>query len=102
MKNLLIIKEKDPSILEKAVSLKGQERDVAILLMLDSVFMVSESGEYSDTLKRCMDLGVKIYLLEGDVVKRGIRDSLLEGLTLVDFNGMVDLLFEEKQRVLNL
>ncbi|MGD2201300.1 MAG: DsrH/TusB family sulfur metabolism protein [Candidatus Bathyarchaeota archaeon] len=102
MKNLLVIKEKDPSLLVKATSLRRQGRDAAVLLMLDAVYLAREPGEHAEVLRDCLASGVDVHLLEEDIAKRGIESGLAAGINLVDFGGLVDLLFKDEQRVLNL
>jgi len=36
---------------------------------------------------------MKIYALKGDLEKRGLTERMIGGVELVDYDGMVDLLF---------
>jgi sulfur relay protein TusB/DsrH len=91
MKKLIILKNHDQLLLEQALKLNAE-----ILLMQDAV-LFSNSG--ISTNKKLT--GTKIYALKRDVEARGIKDRIIQGINLVDYDEMVDLFFSGKT-VLNL
>jgi len=102
MKKIIVLKKKDPTPLGIASSLGKKGRDVAVALMLDAVYMAAEKGGQSDAVRGCVESGVEVYILEKDAERRGLRDRLIQGARIVDYAGLVDLLFSEETSVINL
>ncbi len=82
MKHILINKH-DPNALRQALSV-----DAKIILMQDGVFFLSSNGVDLPDLK-----DREVYALDMDVKKRGLSNNLIDGVKLVDYDGMIDLLF---------
>lgn len=86
---LTVINTNDKNALKQALSIEND-----VLLLQDGVYLLNK---YSG-----IDFGVRnIYALEIDVEKRGLFDRLVRGVELVDYDGMVDLLFSS-ETVVNL
>ena len=102
MKKLFVLKKKDPTPLGIASSLGKKGRDVAVALMLDAVYMAAEKREQAEAVQECVESGVEVYILEKDAERRGLRDRLIQGAKIVDYAGLVDLLFSEETSVINL
>jgi sulfur relay protein TusB/DsrH len=101
MRTLIVLKDKDPEPLGTAEILQEKGEDVAIVLMLDAVYMAT--GIEKDTpVKGMMENGADFILLKRDVERRGLSTRLLPGVELVDYERLMDILFSEDQRVLNL
>ncbi|GMU50663.1 MAG: hypothetical protein AMXMBFR31_28890 [Candidatus Desulfobacillus denitrificans] len=64
----------------------------ALLLIEDGVYAAT-SGAAADKLKQAMGR-LKVYALKPDLEARGMADRALEGVTLVDYGGFVDLVTE--------
>lgn len=64
----------------------------ALLLIEDGVYAAT-SGASADKLKQAMGR-LKVYALKPDLEARGMADRALEGVTLVDYGGFVDLVTE--------
>ena len=67
----------------------------AILLIEDGVYAVIKGNVAEAKLKAAMDK-FKLYALAPDVDARGIADRVMEGITLVDYTGFVNLVAENK------
>jgi sulfur relay protein TusB/DsrH len=70
--------------------------DAEVLLMQDAVLFTNSAIEANNKL-----LDHKIYALESDVEKRGIKNKLLQHVELLNVDALVDLLFSGKT-ILNL
>lgn len=101
MRTLIILKDKDPEPLSTAEILREKGEDVGIVLMLDAVYMATGT-EKDIPVKSMMENGVDFILLKRDVERRGLSTRLLPGVELVDYERLMDILFSEDQRVLNL
>ena len=69
--------------------------DGAILLIEDGVYAVTKGSAAEPRLKAAMGK-FKFYALAPDVDARGIADRVMDGITLVDYAGFVDLVAENK------
>ena len=91
MSKLVVMNSHDPETLDKAL-----KANVEVLLMQDAVLFANKSVEANNKL-----LDHKIYALESDVEKRGIKNKLLQHVELINVDALVDLLFSGKT-ILNL
>ncbi|MBF0218917.1 MAG: sulfurtransferase complex subunit TusB [Gammaproteobacteria bacterium] len=62
----------------------------AILLIEDGVYGVIANSSIAADIKAAMAKN-SIYALSADVNARGIADKVMDGITLIDYNGFVDL-----------
>ncbi|MEC6797733.1 sulfurtransferase complex subunit TusB [Photobacterium sp. S4TG1] len=60
--------------------------DDEILLLEDAVIVALSENIYFDLIK---NIGVKIYLLEADIIARGLQDKCDKGLDVIDYKGFV-------------
>ncbi len=65
----------------------------AILLIEDGVYAASSGNRWAKRLVEMMP-DLKVFALQPDVDARGIQDSVMEGIHLVDYAGFVDLTVE--------
>ena len=91
MSKLVVMNSHDPETLDKALKANAE-----VLLMQDAVLFANKSVEANNKL-----LDHKIYALESDVEKRGIKNKLLQHVELINVDALVDLLFSGKT-ILNL
>lgn len=91
MSKLIVMNTHDPESLDKALKAEAE-----VLLMQDAVLFANKSVEANNKL-----LDHKIYALESDVEKRGIKNKLLQHVELISVDALVDLLFSGKT-ILNL
>ena len=91
MSKLVVMNSHDPETLDKAL-----KANTEVLLMQDAVLFANKSVEANNKL-----LDHKIYALESDVEKRGIKNKLLQHVELINVDALVDLLFSGKT-ILNL
>jgi tRNA 2-thiouridine synthesizing protein B len=68
--------------------------DASILLMEDGVYAALANAEYAEKITSRME-HFSFYVLGPDVAARGLNDiPLIEGITIVDYEGFVDLVTE--------
>ena len=65
----------------------------AVLLIEDAVYAAASNGAWVDRLNSAMG-DIKIYVLQPDAEARGIQDQVMDGVSMVDYNGFVDLAAE--------
>lgn len=65
----------------------------ALLLIEDGVYAVGKGSAAEAKIKQAMG-GMKVYALGPDVAARGLADRVIDGVTLVDYAGFVDLVAE--------
>jgi len=102
MKTLILLSRQDLDSLFLAEALRSRGEEVSIVLMQDSVYLALKDAEHSRIAGHAIKQGVKLHLLAEDVKKRGVGHQLMSSLELVDYDELVDLLFREDQRVINL
>jgi len=82
---LILLNTNDGDILEKALSAEAD-----LLLMQDATLFCNSGRndvpEFGDR---------KVFALKVDLEKRGLSERMVEGVELVDYDGMVDLLFSD-------
>ena len=101
MRTLIVLKENEYEALGTAESLEKRGEEIALVMMLDAVYMATVAEENA-AVKDMMEKGSKVLLLRSDVERRGLEKRLLPGVELIDYEGLIDILFSEDQRVLNL
>jgi tRNA 2-thiouridine synthesizing protein B len=69
--------------------------DGAILLIEDGVYAATKGNSAEAKIKNGMSK-FKFYALTPDVEARGIADRVIDGVTLVDYAGFVDLVAANK------
>ncbi len=62
----------------------------AVLLIEDGIYAATQ-GSAAEAQMRQACTTLKVYALQPDMDARGVTDKLLEGVTLVDYAGFVDL-----------
>ncbi len=68
--------------------------DSSILLIEDGIYAVSKNGAAADKMRQALDKH-RVYALEADLKARGIgADMVLDGISLVDYDGFVELTTE--------
>lgn len=65
----------------------------ALLLIEDGVYAAVKGGAAEAKIKQAMG-GMKVYALGADLAARGFADRVIDGVTLVDYAGFVDLVAE--------
>lgn len=65
----------------------------AVLLIEDGIYAATK-GSSAETRVREACASLKIYALQPDMDARGMTSALIEGVTLVDYSGFVDLVAE--------
>jgi tRNA 2-thiouridine synthesizing protein B len=67
----------------------------AILLIEDGVYAATK-GSTGETKLRAAGGKFKVYALAPDLEARGVADRVMEGVTMIDYGGFVDLVAEYK------
>lgn len=67
-----------------------------VLLIEDGVYGTLKGSAVAEELQNAMSK-VKVYALTTDVNIRGIADKVIDGITLTDYNGFVDLTAENEK-----
>jgi sulfur relay protein TusB/DsrH len=86
MSRLIVLNTHSDDTLDKAL-----KTDSEVVLMQDAVFFTNKNVEANNKLR-----DHKVYALESDVVKRGLKDMLIDGVELLDVDALVDLFFSGK------
>lgn len=102
MKTLFFLTKKESDSLALVEKLRERGEDVAVVLIQDAVYLALGNNEHSGTIKDLLGRGVNFHVLAKDVEVRGIQEYLISDLDLIDYDQLIDLLFSENQRVINL
>ena len=102
MRKLLITQDDDPTALDMASTMRKDGDEVGVVLLMDSSYMATRSGAHAERVRKAMERGVTVFLLERDVERRGIGSLLLDDISIIGYDDLVDLVFIDGQRVYNL
>jgi len=69
--------------------------DDALILIEDAVYAANSGNAGAAKLNEAKSKGFKLYALQPDLEARGIADRVIDGVTLVDYEGFVDLVAAE-------
>jgi sulfur relay protein TusB/DsrH len=86
---------------EKALDIALGSQSGGIILFQDAVYYLNKNSLQRNRLVELIKKGLKVYALESDVNKRGIKDILLKGVEMLTYERLVDILFSDK-KVINL
>ncbi|MBD3350606.1 MAG: sulfurtransferase complex subunit TusB [Candidatus Lokiarchaeota archaeon] len=74
------------------LALENKEDEVSILLLQNAVYCgTKKCSEVANAIKE----NKKVYVLKEDVELRGIQSLLLDGIEMVDYNGVIDVTFAQ-------
>jgi tRNA 2-thiouridine synthesizing protein B len=62
----------------------------AVILIEDAVYAIARGSSAADKLQKAA-ASLKLYALAPDIEARGLRERVIDGVTLVDYAGFVDL-----------
>ena len=85
---LFIINQQDDNLLQ---TLSESEGD--ILLMQNAAYYLNKNFGDRTKITNLTEKGRKVFDLESDVTKRGILDKLIEGVELLSYDKLLDVLF---------
>lgn len=63
----------------------------AVLLIEDGVYGAMQGTSFTAHLQQALKSSIEVYALRPDVEARGIQHKMLEGVSLIDYGGFVDL-----------
>lgn len=75
--------------------LRSAKEGSAILLIEDGVYAALKGTEISPVLEETMKTK-KVYALGPDLKARGVQDSVIDGIEVVDYKGFVELTVSHK------
>ena len=101
MSTLILMNRFDLDSLQLAEKL-AEKSEVKVVLIQDAVYMVLKSSDHAENIEKIMDKGIKFHTLKGDVERRGTINNLLANVELIDYNQLIDLLFDEEQKVISI
>ncbi len=81
----------------EAIHLSGET--AGILLIQDGVFMVDKGCEEGKIL---LSQGIKIHASKKHIEERGLTSRLVDGVELVDYSQIVDLIMEKYDKVISI
>lgn len=67
----------------------------AVLLIEDGVYAATRGNAAERKIQEAMSR-LKVYALRPDLEARGMQDTVIDGIKLVDYGGFVDLVAEHK------
>jgi len=74
--------------------LRLAKADSAILLIEDGIYAVRKNSTAADKMQQALD-SHPVYALEADLQARGVNtESMIDGISLVDYDGFVKLTTE--------
>jgi len=82
---LIVLNTHDGDIMEKAMNVEAD-----LLLMNDATLFCNSRRNDAPEFG-----GRNVYALKVDLEKRGLSDRMVDGIELVDYDRMVDLLFSD-------
>lgn len=86
--NLYVVSQQDENLLKMLTESEGD-----FLLMQNAVYYINKDNEKNTYVIDAIEKGKKVYALESDVTKRGILEKIIEGVELLNFEKIVDVLF---------
>ena len=97
MKSMLHLVNKSPFERTSLDScLRLAQAGSSILLIEDGVYAALENTVHAEKISGRME-DFSVYVLGPDIAARGLGDSpLIEGLTIIDYEGFVDLVVEHE------
>nr|MDO8081310.1 DsrH/TusB family sulfur metabolism protein [Candidatus Freyarchaeota archaeon] len=102
MKTLFFLNKKEFDSLTLVEKLKEKGEEVGVVLIQDAVYLALGNNEHSGAVKDLLGKGVGFHVLAKDAERRGVQDYLISDVELIDYDRLIDLLFSEGQRVINL
>ncbi len=96
-KKVLMMLNQSPAdcSLERHLQVAATAPEAGAVLMQDAVYFAATGDG-----RKLLDAGVKVYALRQSVDARGLAGRTMEGVELVDYERMVDLIMEEYDIVL--
>jgi sulfur relay protein TusB/DsrH len=102
LKKLVLLNRCDPASLLLAERLIASGEELCVVLIQDAIYLALKSSQSQEPVIRIMEKGVKFFLLAVDVGRRGVLHNLVSGVELIDYDRLIELLFHEDQKVINL
>jgi tRNA 2-thiouridine synthesizing protein B len=76
--------------LTRQIEAVSAAKEAGAVLMMDAAYFAATEGG-----QRLMDAGLNVYALRQSVEARGLTGRTLEGVEIVDYDRVVDLIMEE-------
>lgn len=102
VKTLFFLNKLDIDFLPLAKKLREKGEDLSVILIQDAIYLGLRNNGNSEQVKNLIEKGVKFHTLDKDVERRGVINNLMTGLELIDYDRLIDLLFSDDQKVINM
>ncbi|MFX0053314.1 MAG: DsrH/TusB family sulfur metabolism protein [Promethearchaeota archaeon] len=99
MKFLIWITSDCPDISEVVDALKAGGHEIGILVAQDGVYSIDKGCATSGDIK---GLGVQVFAIRHHVEERGLNERLAIDAKMVEYDGAVDLIMEQYDKVISL
>ena len=70
-------------------------KGAALILIEDAVYAATRGNAAESAIRRALE-GLPVYALGPDLEARGMQGSVIDGVTVVDFGGFVELVAEHR------
>ena len=87
---LYILNQQDESLLSMISETEGD-----YFLMQNAVYYLNKDYEKNLQIIDAIEKGRKVFALETNVTKRGLQDKLVEGVELLTYEKLVEVLFSD-------
>jgi sulfur relay protein TusB/DsrH len=99
MKYLIWLSSDCANLRELVDALNASDNDIGLLLIQDGVFMADKGCSESEEL---LSFKLPFYACEAHVEERGIKDRLIDGVELVDYNKIINIIMEQYDKIISL
>jgi tRNA 2-thiouridine synthesizing protein B len=76
-------------------ALRSVTEGSALLLIEDAVYAATQGNAAAAKIQSAAAAGIKVFALKPDLETRGVADRVMDGVSLVDYGGFVDLVAEQ-------
>ena len=101
MKALIIQNKSKIDFIPFAKQFKKKGIEVSVVLIQDGVYLSQGNNGYSKQMQQIINQGIKINILAEDAKKRGLSKYILPNTEIIDYDQLVDSLFEDNLKVIN-
>ncbi|MHA2139990.1 MAG: sulfurtransferase complex subunit TusB [Candidatus Thorarchaeota archaeon] len=99
MKFLIWLTNDCPDISEVVDALKAGGHEIGFLLAQDGVYSIDKGCNTASDIK---DLGVPVFAIKHHVEERGLNERIVVEVEMVEYDGAVDLIMEQYDKVISL
>ncbi len=82
-------------------SVESNSKDFRIVLMQDAVLVLQPGNLWASSISNLIGQGIAVFGLTEDIAARGIT-NVLDGVQMLNYNGLIDQIFECEKTCSNL